>query len=263
MAERWPETDGLGRGRVIGLPVTVAAFEKTGTAILAAAAAGRRGYVCVAATHLLSLAHGDPDLARVLEEAAIVTADGMPVHLTLKLKGHRESEKTSGPDLMPWLLERAESEGLAVYFFGGTAEEAAALEGAVKRRFPRLRAAGFEPAPGLALRPDLDPAVARRIEASGARIVFVGIGCPRQEWWMARHSPAIGAVLIGVGAAFNFLSGRASRAPVAMQRTGLEWLFRLCQDPRRLAGRYVLHNTRFAVFALIDVVGRWLGLGRR
>ena len=245
------------QARVIGRPVAAGSFTSIGNRILAIARTGQPSFVCVAATHPLSLAHGDPDLADVFERAALTLPDGMPVAWMLALKGYPKSERIAGPDLAPWLISQAEGEGLPVYFYGGQPDELDDLRRALNVAHPKLNVVGWESPPKLPERPDYDAEAVARLNASGARLIFVGLGCPRQEFWMARHSASVNGTMIGIGAAFNFMSGRLERAPRAMQALGLEWLYRLIQEPRRLIGRYLLHNTRFIWFALIDLVTHW------
>jgi N-acetylglucosaminyldiphosphoundecaprenol N-acetyl-beta-D-mannosaminyltransferase len=247
---------------VIGRKVAAGSLITLGEAILGLARKGAPAYVCVAATHPLSLARTDPEFAAVLDGAAMVLPDGKPVSWVQRLKGHAAAEQVAGPDIAPWLIARAEAEGLAVYFFGGLPDELEALKKALAERHPKLRVAGWESPPKLPERPDFDPETAARISASGAKLVFVGLGCPRQEWWMARHSAGIDATLIGIGAAFNFMSGRLERAPAWVRSLGLEWLHRLIAEPRRLGARYLVHNTRFIWFALLDLCAHWGRRGR-
>ncbi|WP_193184630.1 WecB/TagA/CpsF family glycosyltransferase [Nisaea sediminum] len=242
---------------VIGRKVAAGSLTTLGETILCLARKGAPAYVCVAATHPLSLARTDSAFAAVMDGAALVLPDGKPVSWIQRLKGHAEAEQVAGPEIAPWLVARAEAEALPVYFFGGLPDELDALKRTLSERHPQLRVAGWESPPKLPERPDFDPEVATRISASGAKLVFVGLGCPRQEWWMARHSAGIDATLIGIGAAFNFMSGRLERAPAWVRSLGLEWLHRLLAEPGRLARRYLVHNTRFLWFALLDLCAHW------
>ncbi|UUX52050.1 WecB/TagA/CpsF family glycosyltransferase [Nisaea acidiphila] len=245
--------------RVLGRQVAAGSFAAIGEAVLDLARRGAQSYICVSATHPLSLARSDPDFARVLDGAALILPDGRPVSWIQRLKGFAGAEQVSGPDLAPWLVARAEAEKIPVYFFGGLPDELTALKATLAQKHAGLDVVGWESPPTLPERPDFDPEATARINASGAKLVFVGLGCPRQEWWMARHSPEIGATLIGIGAAFNFMSGRLERAPRWIRALGLEWLRRLLAEPRRLAGRYLVHNSRFLWFGLLDLLAHWTG----
>lgn len=242
---------------VLGRKIAAGRFALIGEAILACARSAKPAYICVSGAHPLSLAKADPEFAAALDGAALITPDGMPVKWMLALKGFRESERVAGPNLAAWLISQAEDVGLPVYFYGGMPDELEDLRRALAITHPKLNVVGWESPPLLPVRPEFDAETAARIDASGARLIFIGLGCPRQEFWMARHSAAVNGTMVGIGAAFNFLSGRLERAPQAMQSLGLEWLFRIVQEPRRLIGRYLLHNSRFVWFALLDLISHW------
>lgn len=247
---------------VLSRRIAAGSFAGIGKAVLARVRSAKPAYICVSGAHPLSLAKADPDFAAALDGAALITPDGMPVKWMLALKGHRESERVAGPDLASWLISQAEGEGLPVYFYGGMPDELEDLRRALAVTHPKLNTVGWESPPLLPIQPEFDEEVAARINASGARLIFIGLGCPRQEFWMARHSAAVNGTMVGIGAAFNFLSGRLERAPHAMQSLGLEWLYRLTQEPRRLLGRYLLHNSRFVWFALLDLISHWCKRGK-
>ena len=242
---------------VLGHKIAAGRFTEVAEAILACARSAKPAYVCVSGAHPLSLAKADPDFAAALDGAALITPDGMPVKWMLTLKGRPESERVAGPDLAPWLISQAEGAGLPVYFYGGMPDELEDLRRALAVTHPKLNVVGWESPPLLPIRPDFNAEVAERMNASGAKLIFIGLGCPRQEFWMARHSAAVNGTMVGIGAAFNFMSGRLERAPRAMRSLGLEWLYRILQEPRRLIGRYLFHNTRFIWFALLDLIAHW------
>lgn len=229
----------------LGLPVSAASMEETCSGILEPNAGRTSRYVCVANAHMLVTARQRPDLAEVLHNAFYVTADGMPLVWSLRHKGWRDAQRVAGPDLTLRLCEEAEKKGLSVFFYGGSPDSLHKLQGELTRRFPRLIIAGSEAPPQLPEKPNFDAALASRIRQSGARVVFVGLGCPKQEFWMAAHAPDLSAVLVGVGAAFDFISGTIQRAPVWMQKSGLEWLYRLVREPKRLWKRYLVTNSLF------------------
>lgn len=240
--------------RVIGAPVAACRFEAAVERVMAAAREGRGGYVCVANVHMATEARRAPALLEAMENALLCVSDGMPLVWELRRQGYA-AERVAGPDLMAALCARAADEGLPVYLYGGDAETLARLKARLRARFPALIVAGAESPPLLPARPGADPKAAARIRESGARLVFVALGCPKQELWMAANAPAIPAVLIGVGAAFGFLAGTLRRAPRGMQRAGLEWLYRLITEPRRLWRRYLVTNSRYAA----DLVRARLG----
>jgi N-acetylglucosaminyldiphosphoundecaprenol N-acetyl-beta-D-mannosaminyltransferase len=231
--------------RILGLRVDATSYAESLDAISGLAAAGAGGMVCHANVHMVMEAFDDAGLRRRLNAAERVTPDGVPLVWALRRLGLREVGRVYGPTLMSLACRRAEADGIPVGFYGGHPEVLDALVAKLSRRFPRLRIAfAFSP-PFRPLTAEEDRGVTEAIEASGARILFVGLGCPKQERWMAAHRPALGCVLLGVGAAFSFLAGAKPQAPRWMQRGGLEWLFRLGVEPRRLWRRYLIQNPRF------------------
>ncbi len=245
---------GLEWGRVIGLPVTVGNPASVAREILRRGRERAGGEVCVANVHMLVEARRDPALRRVLEDAALVVSDGMPVVWRLRRRGFAHAEQVRGPDLTLSLCEQAAAAGLPVYFYGGDRALMAALEAALGARIPALKIAAAEAAPMLPRQPAMDPALVGRIRDSGAGLVLVGLGCPKQEFWMHAHRPHLDAALVGVGQAFGIIAGQVPEAPAWMRRVGLEWLFRLGSEPRRLWRRYLVTNTLFGVFLVREAV---------
>jgi len=232
------------RARVIGVPVAAGDLDGVAGVVLDAARAARGGYVCLANVHMATEARRDPGLLAAMESALLCASDGMPLVWELRRQGHGAA-RVAGPDLMAALCARARDETLPIYLYGGDEETLARLRQRLAARFPGLVVAGAEAPPLLPVRPGPDPETTARIRASGARLVFVGLGCPKQEFWMAANAPALPAVLLGVGAAFGFLAGTLDRAPSWMRRAGLEWLYRLGREPRRLWRRYLITNSRY------------------
>ena len=206
--------------------------------------------VLVANTHMLDLAARDAALASALDGADLVTPDGVPVVWALRALGVRTATRVYGPDLTLATCAAAAAAGVPVGLHGGRPEVLRDLVARLTAERPDLRVAYADAPPRRPTTPVDAAAEAREaaaIRASGARIVFIGLGCPKQEAWMARQVVRIPAVLVGVGAAFDLLAGHVRQAPAWLQRAGLEWAFRLAMEPRRLAGRYLRHNPRFAV----------------
>lgn len=237
----------LERGQVIGLPVVASNIGSITAEIVALAQRGGGGHVCVANTHMLTTARHDPLLKATIEDASLVVSDGMPVVWQLRRQGLRNAQQVRGPDLLLQLCEAAAKAGLPVYFFGGDERLIADLTARLRRDLPGLPIAGAEAPPMLPSRPSADPEVVARLRASGARIVFVGLGCPKQELWMQAYRPHLDAVLIGVGQAFAIAAGQLAEAPPWLRRIGLEWLFRLMNEPRRLWRRYLVANSLFVI----------------
>jgi N-acetylglucosaminyldiphosphoundecaprenol N-acetyl-beta-D-mannosaminyltransferase len=189
--------------------------------------------------------HDSAEYREIVNGGDLVTPDGMPLVWTLRLFGVPHATQVNGFTLTVTVLERAAAAGIPVGFYGSTQEVLTRMVDACRQRFPGLRIAYQYSPPFRPLSAEEDAAIVREINSSGARIVFVGLGCPKQERWMAVHKGLVNAVMLGVGAAFDFIAGVKPRAPTWMQRAGLEWLFRLALEPRRLWRRYVYHNPRF------------------
>jgi N-acetylglucosaminyldiphosphoundecaprenol N-acetyl-beta-D-mannosaminyltransferase len=230
-------------------------YEEATEKVLAWAAAGESRYVCVANVHMVMEAHDNPSFRALVNAADLVTPDGMPLVWMLRKLGYPHQERVCGPELTSRVCAEAARRGVPVGFYGGHPEALEALVRNLSVRFPGLRVVYAYSPPFRPLTPEEDERVTEEINASGARILFVGLGCPKQEWWMAEHKGRVRAVMLGVGAAFDFHAGRVRQAPVWMQRAGLEWLFRLVQEPRRLWRRYLKHNPRFLLLAFLQLTG--------
>ena len=208
---------------------------------------GESRYVCVATVNNVIEAYDDPRFRAIMEAADLVTPDGMPLVWGLRLLGVGGATRVYGPDLTPVVCQLAAEQGISVGFYGGTEDVLKELVAKLRQRFPGLKVAYRASPP---FRPPTAEERRRTIEdlhRSGARILFVGLGTPKQEQWMAAHKDQVRAVMLGVGAAFDFLAGRKRQAPGLVQRFGLEWLYRLVHEPRRLWRRYLYRNPRFVV----------------
>ncbi len=214
--------------------------------------AGRREsrYICICNVHSVVEAAKDSSFGLTLAEADMATPDGMPIAWTLRRHGFKSQQRINGPDLMQKYCERATASTASIYLYGGTEKTLELLQQQLGKEFPQLRVAGAYSPPFRPLTLEEDRAAVQRINDSGAGIVWVSLGCPKQEQWMARHRGSINAVMIGVGAAFDFHAHTLRRAPAWMQRTGLEWLHRFASEPRRLWKRYLITNTLFLLYAL-------------
>jgi len=214
------------------------------------------GYVCVSNVHSVMEARRDESLRAVLNAAGLAVPDGMPLVWVARLRGCRDVRRVYGPDLTLQLCERAARRGYRCFFYGGGPGVAERLAEALSRRFPGLRVVGAEAPPFRPLTTEEDEEAVRRINAASPDVVFVGLGCPKQERWMAEHRARLRApVLLGVGAAFDFHTGRVPQAPRWMMGSGLEWLFRLWQEPRRLWRRYLVYNPLFVFHLTLELLG--------
>jgi N-acetylglucosaminyldiphosphoundecaprenol N-acetyl-beta-D-mannosaminyltransferase len=232
--------------QILGLRVDATRYDETAEAVIALARAGRGGSVCCANVHVVMEAFGDPALRRALNAADRVTPDGVPLVWALRWLGVRDAGRVYGPSLMAVVCRRAEEEGIPVGLYGGRAEVLDTLRASLTQKFPRLDIAFAWSPPFREPSPEEERRAIQAVEDAGVRILFVGLGCPKQERWMTKHRDALSGVALGVGAAFDFLSGAKPQAPGWMQRAGLEWLFRLVSEPRRLWRRYLVQNPRFA-----------------
>lgn len=206
-------------------------------------------YVAICNVHMVVTASRDPAYREVVNGADMATPDGAPVAWMLRRQGFAGQPRISGTELVRALCERCATEGLPVFFYGSTEPTLAVLSKRLQAEFPELIIAGMESPPFRTLSADEDAAAVERMNVSYAGVVFVGLGCPKQERWMAEHRGRVNAVMIGVGAAFDFLAGTVRRAPLWMQNAGLEWLHRLAMEPRRLWKRYLVTNTLFLIGA--------------
>lgn len=248
---------------VLGIGVSATTYDGAVDAIVAAAREGRGGLVDAAAVHAVVSAARDPALGAALNLFDLVAPDGQPVRWALNLLHRtRLRDRVYGPELMLRVCRRAAAEGLGVYLYGSTGAVLERLAGNLGARFPGLRVAGWAAPPFRALTAEEDRDVVEAIRRSGARIVFVGLGCPRQERFAFAHRASIPAVQVCVGAAFDFHSGNKRMAPAWMQRHGLEWVFRLASEPRRLWRRYGVTNSLFLVLLSRQLVRSRLSRAR-
>jgi len=211
----------------------------------------KKEYICVAAVHLVMECQRDENLLKGVNKAGLVTPDGMPLVWILKLKGKKDVERVYGPDLMLKMCRFAQGKGYKIFLLGGAKGESRILARKLKEKFPKLKIVGFKDTLKRPLLKKENKLVIDRINQSRADIVFVGMGCPFQELWIIENRRKLKAnVLIGVGVAFDFITGRVRQAPKFIQNIGLEWFFRLLQEPGRLWYRYTVLNLMFIYLCL-------------
>ncbi len=201
-------------------------------------------YICVSNVHTTVMAFRDEKYRRVQNSAAMALPDGQPLSIVSRRRGYRQAQRVPGPDLMPAILDLSQERGYTHYFYGSTEQTLAKLEKVLLARYPKLRIAGMYAPPFRKLTQAEDEEAVRRINDSGADFIWVALGAPKQEKWMYGHRHKVNGVMIGVGAAFDFLAGTTKRAPMWMQKLCMEWVFRIMQDPGRMLPRYL--NTNFA-----------------
>ena len=236
----------IGRCNVLGVGISAVNPASAMARIERWIADGTSTYVTVTGVHGVMESLRDPELMRIHNEAGMVTPDGMPMVWISRLRGFGHVERVYGPDLMLDVCARSIETGWRHYFYGGAAGVADALAERLKQRFPGLNVAGTYCPPFRPMTEQEDQQLVERINDAKPDVVWVGLSTPKQEYWMARHVRRVRApVLIGVGAAFDFHAGLKPQAPRWMQRSGLEWSFRLLTEPRRLWRRYLVNNTAF------------------
>lgn len=213
-------------------------------------------YVCCCNVHSVISVRRNAAVRRAVRGADMVTPDGMPVVWMLRKLGYAGQQRINGPDLMWNLCTLAARQRHAIFLYGSTRETLTALEARLRQHFPNLKLAGAIAPPFRPLSIIEDACVVMQINRSGASLVLVSLGCPKQELWMQTHRGRIRAVMIGVGAAFDYHAGTLSRAPLWMQARGLEWLYRLCAEPGRLWKRYALTNSLFLLGAARQLLSR-------
>ncbi len=236
------------RVNVLGVGISVLNLPAARAAIADAVRARRKGYICVTGVHGVMEAQDDAAFKKILNAAFLCTPDGMPMVWAGKLNGHRDMSRVYGPDLMLDVCAWSETSGCRHFFYGGADGVAELLAKKLKEKFPKLQIAGTFTPPFRALNADEEKNLRGQIRAASPDILWVGLSTPKQEKFMAEFLPKLDATLmIGVGAAFDFHSGRVRQAPRWMQRSGLEWFYRLCREPRRLAKRYFRNNPLFVL----------------
>jgi N-acetylglucosaminyldiphosphoundecaprenol N-acetyl-beta-D-mannosaminyltransferase len=241
---------GVQARHILGMRVDATSYTHAAEEILRWGRQGESRYVCVATVNNAVEARDDSRYAAVMNGADLVTPDGMPLVWGLRMLGVSEATRVYGPDLTPVICARAAAHGVPVGFFGATEEVLDALKANLTRRFPELEIAYCHSPPFRPASADEQRQTVENINRSGARLLFVGLGAPKQERWMAAQKGQLRVVMLGVGAAFDFLAGNKRQAPRLVQQLGLEWLYRLVHEPRRLWRRYLYRNPRFvALFA--------------
>ena len=238
---------------VLGVRVDATNYLEATQRIVEWAREKRSCYVCCAAVNNIMEARSAEDYKIVMDQADLVTSDGMPLVWMLWALGIEDASRVYGPDLTERVLDAAAKNGLPVGFYGGTEAVLSRLLAVVQHRFPRLQIAYAEAPPFRTLTDEEDARVTETINQSGARILFVGLGSPKQDRWMHAQKGRMRAAMVGVGAAFDFLAGAKLQAPRWIQAIGLEWAFRLATEPRRLWRRYLKQNPKFAALALAQL----------
>ena len=217
----------------------------------------KKAYICVAPVSTIVDCQKDQSYQNIVNKADMVTPDGMPTVWLGKLAGNKDIQRTYGPDLMLALCAQSEEKGYRHYIYGGTEKTCQLLENVLKSKFPRLQIVGkYSPPFHPAFVPETD-SILNEINRLNPDILWIGLGSPKQDYWMNFHRPKLNVpVMLGVGAAFDFLSGAKKQAPRWMQQSGLEWFFRLCSEPRRLWKRYLIGNALFIFYLIKHAISK-------
>lgn len=235
----------MDRLNVFGIPINIGTYNQFISTVIADARLRKSYYTCVANVHMLVEAYYDRMFAKAVSNARVVAPDGSPLTWAIRTFYGIRQERVAGMSLLPDLLEVSQEQEISVYFYGGHPDMVAKTRIHLELKYPHLKLAGFYSPPFRKLTDEEEAKVVRDINASEAQIVFVSLGCPKQEKWMASMQHRVNGVMIGIGGALTVLVGAQKRAPKWLQSVGLEWSFRLLQEPRRLFKRYATTNSTF------------------
>jgi N-acetylglucosaminyldiphosphoundecaprenol N-acetyl-beta-D-mannosaminyltransferase len=230
---------------IFDVPVTLGKYDYLIHKIISMSSRNSGGYVCVLNVHMMIEAQRKPAFKNILKAADLVLPDGKPITWALKILKDIKQDRVAGMDIVPDLFRELEKKGASVFFFGGTEEMLEGTKAYITNEFPALKIAGCHAPPFRELTKQEDEENIARINGSGAAIIFIVLGCPKQEIWMSVMKDRINGVMIGVGGALPVVIGDNKRAPLWMQRNGLEWFFRFIQEPKRLFKRYAVTNAWF------------------
>ena len=243
------------RVTVVALAPDVVTRESATEKIIRLAQKKTGGYVCFSTVHMVMESFDDPEFAAKVNAADLIVTDGMPLVWMQKLQGATDATRVRANDLMIHLCETAARENLSVGFYGGRQEVIDLILERAKKELPQLNIVyAFSP-PFRALSPEEDAQITAQINRAAPDLLFMGLGCPKQENWMAAHRGKLKSVMLGVGASFDFYAGNVKESPEWMGNLGLEWLFRLTQEPKRLWRRYLILNPRFMTLAAMQLLG--------
>ena len=257
ITESEPLLPALEQRQVLGQRLDATSYADATRRVLDWAKKGESKYVCLANVHMVMEGWDSSEFRDIINSGDLITADGVPLVWALKLLGVQSAKRVYGPDLTWQVCEAAERAGVSIALYGGTPESLKVFVEVLAERFPNLVIGCAISPPFRPLTEEEDTAYTKQLAESGARILFVGIGCPKQEVWMSKHKDRLNMPMLGVGAAFDFHTGRVKQAPSWMQTCALEWLYRLAIEPKRLWRRYFYHNPRFILLFTWQYVRRF------
>ena len=245
------------RLKLLGCDITASSRTEAVRAVMERLRAGSGGYVCFANVHTVVTSNLDGATREALNGSFMTVTDGRPIFWLARCFSKGNCEQIPGPDFLPLMVREGSKDGLRHFFLGGRAEVLEKLVGRLKALVPDIEIAGYESPPFRPLNKEETEEMLGRIRAGRADIVWIGLGAPKQEHWMHRHAESLKpAILMGVGAAFDFHAGVIKRAPAIFSGLGLEWFYRLCQEPRRLWRRYLVTNSVFIYLVMKDILRR-------
>jgi N-acetylglucosaminyldiphosphoundecaprenol N-acetyl-beta-D-mannosaminyltransferase len=230
---------------VFSIPVSIGTYNQFISTVVGDAKRRKNYYTCVANVHMLIEAYGDKNFAQTVSNAQVIAPDGRPLTWAIRMFYGIQQDRVAGMDLLPDLLEVCQENEISVYFYGGHPDMTDLTKTFLEKKYPYLKIAGVYSPPFRKLTHQEETDVVKTINRSEAQIVFVSLGCPKQEKWMAQWSTRINGVMIGIGGALPVMVGAQKRAPKWLQNSGLEWFYRLMQEPGRLFKRYAVTNSKF------------------
>ena len=219
-------------------------------------------YVCFSNVHMVTEAYKDKAFNRMLNEADMATPDGVPLRIAMRLMYGIKQERVAGMDMFPSLMKEAEQRGKSIFLFGGKEEVLVKIAEKASKEFPDLKIAGYLSPPFRKLSAAEEQEIVDQINAAAPDLMFIALGCPKQEKWAAKHKNKVNSCMLAVGGAFNVYAGVQDRAPEWMQKASLEWLHRLLQEPGRLFKRYFLTNSMFLLLFLKSFIMHKSGIRR-
>jgi N-acetylglucosaminyldiphosphoundecaprenol N-acetyl-beta-D-mannosaminyltransferase len=244
--------------KVLGLRVDVTSLDQATEYVIQRSQTDKNGYVCAANVHMCMESHDDEGFQKIVNGAALVVPDGKPLVWWMRAFGINNAKHVRGPDLFLSICDKASKHRIPIGLYGGTQDALAKLQEFFGRQLPALEIACAISPPFRKLTKNEKNEFLETINKSGAKILFLGLGCPKQERWMAHNKDRVNALMVGVGAAFDFYAGTKKIAPIWMIKLGLEWLYRLTTEPGRLWKRYLMNNPRFVFHFFVARVREYL-----
>lgn len=252
------------RANVLGVPISALTMQEALQTVHRWIVNREPNFVCTLDVHALMESRSARDIQQIYRQAGMVAADGMPLVWLLRRKGYPTAERVCGPDLMPALFHASARHGYRHFLYGSTEATLARLRAELHRQYPKAAIVGSYSPPFRPLTPEEQLHADSLVNGASPDIVWVGLGAPKQERWMAaRRSSLQAPVLIGVGAAFDMVAGNVKRAPLALRQTGFEWVYRLSQEPKRLATRYLESNSKFLMLLILESLTHGLSRSER